>query len=319
MKKSYLIVLSLMVFLPVSGWGLSFFKSKAQKSSPTYVQTAQAGPSEQLRPGDYRRTAVISGIQRYYLLHVPRGLEPGAPLVFALHGSMLNAEMMSKSYNWKKKADEEKFLVVFPNGTSRLASGKFANWNAGNCCGYAQESDSDDVGFIRSVIDDIEGMFDTGKIYVTGISNGAMMAYRLACEMPEKISAIAPVAGTDNTTGCTSEGPVSVMHVHSLLDPRILYEGGCGPDCVTEIQFVSVHDTIKKWTSRNQCASETERILENGYGYCDEYGSCANGTKVRLCTTEDGGHSWPTGSRLGQASQAFNATDEIWDFFESLN
>ncbi len=115
------------------------------------------------------------------------------------------------------------------------------------------------------------------------------------------------------------------MMVHSLQDSHVLYDGGCGPDCRLEGEtaFASFSDTLTRWVEANRCASAPNRYLENEKAYCDRYTGCQNGVEVVACVTQDGGHSWPgiteTSNPLekNKPSTAINATDEIWDFFES--
>lgn len=269
-----------------------------------------------LKPGDYKYTIMQGETERYYLLHVPNSYSNPAPLVLAFHGGMGNANQMRNKYDWVEKSDKEGFIVAFPNGYSNFDSGKFATWNAGRCCGLAVKKQSDDVGFVKIVIDDIKSKTNIGKIFATGMSNGAMMSHRLACEMPDIFTAVAAVEGTNNYDECNPQKPISVMNVHGLLDDHVLYNGGAGPKSVSKVEFTSVPKTISDWVKRNNCNDKSERIMEVENGYCDLYKGCNEGVQVKLCVAEDGGHSWPglTLSKI-EISQAFSATDLIWDFF----
>lgn len=226
----------------------------------------------------------------------------------------------------KQKSDKEGFVVAFPNGASRLPSGKIATWNAGNCCGYAVESNGDDVGFVKAVIEDIKKNFNIGKIFATGMSNGGMLSHRLACEMSDTFTAIAAVAGTNNFDGCNPSKPISIMHIHGLEDQHVLFNGGCGPDCMikSETEFTSVPDTISGWVKRNNCNKDPQRVLDKENAYCDLYTGCDNNVQVKLCVAKDGGHSWPGTEKApnplekSKPSQAILATDEIWDFFKNI-
>jgi polyhydroxybutyrate depolymerase len=162
---------------------------------------------------------------------------------------------------------------------------------------------------------------DRKHIYATGMSNGAMMSYRLACEMSDVFSAIAPVAGTDNTRECKPAKPVAVLHIHAKNDTHVLFNGGAGKPFRDKEQlvndFVSVPDTIAKWTKLNNCSGQSRRALETQGAYCEAYSGCRPGAEVALCVTEDGGHSWPGGNkrRGGGNSTAISANDVMWDFF----
>jgi len=280
--------------------------------------------------GDYDFTLQQGKTTRYYKAHVPASYNKNnpTPLVLAFHGGMGDSKGMSndKYYNLISKSDEEGFIVVFPNGASRLRSGKLATWNAGNCCGYARDSNSDDVDFVKKLLKDIESKFNINenRIYATGMSNGGMFSYRLACEMSDTFAAIAAVSGTDNYNNCNPEKPISIFHIHSKQDSHVLFNGGCGPDCISGgggTEFISVPKTISKWVQRNNCNDVPKRVLEKENVYCDLYSRCDGDVEVKLCVTEDGGHSWPGGekpSRKGVAtpSTAIDATEMIWDFFK---
>ncbi len=277
--------------------------------------------------GDYERSLKHDGLTRNYLIHVPRGYnaKKAAPLVFAFHGGGGNMDYMAKDkyYGLISKSDQEGFVVVFPNGYSKLRSGKLATWNAGACCANARDTNSDDVGFVRAIIGNVaaELNINRARIYAIGMSNGGMMSYRLACEMADTFAAIASVAGTDNTLACAPRKPVSILHIHAANDDRVLFNGGAGDKFRDESKvtdFTSVPATIAKWVTSNQCNSKPQRVLEKQGAYCDQYSHCNANVKVQLCVTESGGHSWPGGHkpRIGATpSQALSANDVIWNFF----
>jgi len=280
-----------------------------------------------LEPGDYNMKIIENNIERFYLLHIPKSYKNSpTSLILAFHGGMGSAEIQRDYYGWVEKSNKEGFIIAFPNGVSRFKSGKFATWNAGKCCAYAVESNSDDVNFVQLIIEDIKEKVNIDNIFATGMSNGGMFSYRLACEMSDTFKAIAAVAGTNNYDSCNPKNPISVMHIHGLLDDHVLFDGGCGPACKvkSETEFTSVSDTILDWVEKNNCDNNSERIFENENGYCDLYSQCKNDVQVELCVAEDGGHSWPgaTLSPFSNAlekslpSQAFSATDLIWDFFK---
>lgn len=278
--------------------------------------------------GDFSFTMTHGGLARMYRVHVPARYDPArpAPLLVALHGGGGNMDIQASdsAYGQIAKSESEGFIAVFPNGFSRFPGGKFATWNAGNCCGAARDRNIDDVGFIREVVADVARRWqvDRSRIYATGMSNGAMMAYRLACEAADVFSAIAPVAGTDNTRSCTPTKPVSVLHIHAKDDSHVLFTGGAGPDSVARSQitdYVSVADTIAKWSRLDSCTAPAGRVVDKPGAYCELASSCQAGSQVELCVTESGGHSWPGGRKFrggGQApSQALSANDAMWEFF----
>ena len=275
-------------------------------------------------PGDYRFSFVHGGITREYLVHVPKSYRGApTPMLIALHGGGGNADFQANDSKYKLigKSEQAGFIAVFPNGYSRFPSGILATWNAGTCCGKAQEGKIDDVGFIRATIARIEGQanIDQRRIFATGMSNGAMMSWRLACEALE-IRAIAPVAGTDNTPACKPPRPVPVIEFHAADDDHVPFNGGVGIG-PSRVDFVSVPATQAKWMQIDRADVKTKRVLTVAGAHCDLHSAKPGGAPVELCVTDSGGHSWPGGgTQQGrkQPSMAISANDLMWDFFSSL-
>jgi polyhydroxybutyrate depolymerase len=275
-------------------------------------------------PGDYRFSFVHGGISREYLMHVPRSYRGApTPMLIALHGGGGDADFQANDAKYKliSKSEQAGFIAVFPNGYSRFQSGILATWNAGTCCGKAQENKIDDVGFIRAVIARVEGQanIDKRRIFATGMSNGAMLSWRLACEAPE-IRAVAPVAGTDNTPACRPSRPVPVIEFHAVDDDHVPFNGGVGVG-PSHTDFVSVPATQAKWVRIDRADPAAKRVLNVSGAHCDLHSARAGGAPVELCVTDTGGHSWPGGgTQRGrkQPSMAISANDLMWNFFSSL-
>jgi polyhydroxybutyrate depolymerase len=277
-------------------------------------------------PGDYRFSFVHDGLTREYLVHVPKSYRPGraTPMLIALHGGGGDADFQADDSKYKliSKSEQAGFIAVFPNGYSRFPSGALATWNAGTCCGAAQKNNVDDVGFIREVIHRMErqASIDPARVYATGMSNGAMMSWRLACEAPE-IRAIAPVEGTDNTTACNPAHPVAVIEFHSADDPNVPFNGGVGQG-PSHADFRSVPETQGKWVLLDRASvAQVKRVLTVPGAHCDLHPAGHGGAPVELCVTDTGGHSWPGGgTQQGrkQPSMAISANDLMWNFFSSL-
>ncbi|WP_408095522.1 alpha/beta hydrolase family esterase [Peredibacter sp. HCB2-198] len=275
------------------------------------------------------RAIKVGDKDRYYIINVPKSYDKtkATPLLLALHGGGGNMEIQAadRFYKVLSKSEKEGFIALFPNGYSKFPSGKFATWNAGNCCGDASDLNSDDVGFIKALIQEVSAKYniDSKRIYSIGMSNGAMMSYRLACELSDVITGIGAVAGTDNTTTCTPKNPVSVIHIHAKDDTHVLFNGGAGEDAFQDktkvTNFISVPSTIEKWVKFNECNPKPKRVLASSGAYCDQYLECKNNVSVKLCVTEKGGHSWPGGMKprgVGpRPTDAISATDTIWSFF----
>lgn len=277
-----------------------------------------------LAAGDYEFSVSMNGDKRPYLVHVPEQSQTGKalPMVLVLHGGLGNMQVQASErfYHQVSAADKYGYIVVFPNGYSRLPGGKFATWNAGHCCGPAVKKQSDDVAVIHAIIEDMQQRteVDSKRIFADGMSNGGMMAYRLACELSGTISAIAAVAGTDNTQRCQPAKPVAVLHIHAKDDDHVPFEGGKGQQSMADVSFNSVPATIQKWVKINQANPNAERVLDVPGAYCEIHrGGLA---PVQLCVTQTGGHSWPGGTKpkSGQAgSTALSANDVIWQFFNA--
>jgi polyhydroxybutyrate depolymerase len=275
-------------------------------------------------PGDYRFSFVHDGIKREYLVHVPKSYHGApAPMLVALHGGGGDADFQADDSKYKliSKSEQAGFIAVFPNGYSRFPSGILATWNAGTCCGKAQDNKVDDVGFIREMIRRMERQanIDPRRIFATGMSNGAMMSWRLACEAPE-IRAIAPVEGTDNTNECAPQHPVAVIEFHAADDPNVPFNGGVGTG-PSHTEFKSVPATQAKWVQLDRANADAKRMLSVAGAHCDLHAPKPGGAPVELCVTDTGGHSWPGGgSQQGrkQPSMAISANDLMWNFFSSL-
>ncbi len=167
----------------------------------------QSTPSETTPPelvrtlSDTTRYIDFNGEQRSYLLHIPSGIDPDqtTPVVLIFHGFGLSGTEMVRITGFNDQADSEGFVAVYPNG-----SGSRSAWNGGDCCGEASANQIDDVGFVRALIEDLSTTItiDRKRVYATGFSNGAIMAYRLACELSDQIAAIAPIGATQALQNC---------------------------------------------------------------------------------------------------------------------
>jgi polyhydroxybutyrate depolymerase len=260
--------------------------------------------------------------ERSYLVHVPRGYDPRqpAPVVLIFHGAGLDAARMVQYCGLNDKADQAGFIAVYPNGSGLRG----LSWNAEICCDFAARRHINDVGFVRAVLDDLEKVVnvDRHRVYATGGSNGAMLCYRLASELSERIAAIAPVAGTMGSRTCHPRRPVSVIHFHGTSDQWIPYQGGLGTRKVT---FNSVEATMQAWVQADGCRPQAQVVR-----YADRagdgtkvtrttYSGGKNGSEVVLITIEGGGHSWPGRDwhpeMFGKSTKNISANDLIWDFF----
>ena len=307
-------------------------RKPAAKSPPRQRQVAAPPVSTDTetritRAGDHRFSIQQGGLTRTYRVHVPPGYNMAvpAPLVVVLHAGRIGTDLRAgdADYGLAAKSDREGFIAVFPAAFGPAGNSKSTSWNAGGCCGAARDQNVDDVGFIRQVVTNVfrQMSIDRERIFAAGMSDGGMMGYRLACEMPQVFRAIASVAGTDNTLTCEPASPVSVLHIHAKDDPQVLFTGGASTEAAARpgaMALASVPDTVAKWAQRDGCAAQPRHILDKAGAYCEAYSWCRGRAEVQLCVTDTGGHSWPgVKKRAGMpaSSQAISATDSIWTFF----
>jgi polyhydroxybutyrate depolymerase len=291
-----------------------------------------------LLPGDYAFAVQHGGRARTYIVHVPRDrLTSPWPVVINFHGGGSSAAGQQEYSRMDPLSDREGFLAVYPNGTG-VFQGRLLTWNAGPCCGYAMQNRIDDVGFVRALLDDLarHTTVDRTRVYATGLSNGAMMAYRLAAEAPDIVAAIAPVAGAALPTPFSPKAPIPILHIHSVDDTRALYAGGLGPPYPltrARVQHPAVEDVVARWARFGGCADAPEVAppIRNGAGHTATriaYENCGAGKEVVLWKLTGAGHVWPGGERsyvelllgsqakiLGPASDIIDANAAMWAFF----
>jgi polyhydroxybutyrate depolymerase len=281
---------------------------------------------------DYSSSIISGGQERTYTVHISNSYDKTrpTPLLIVLHGGGGTGKGMNALTHFNDIANKENFIVVYPDGFEN-------HWNDGRGVqGYgAQNQNVDDVGFISVLIDKLsqELNIDARRVYVTGISNGAMMSHRLGCELSQKIAAIAPVAGNIPVNMVSIWAPsraVSVLIINGTEDPLVPWAGGevhLGP--LDLGQVLSVADTVKFWVTNDKC-TEPPQVTQlpdtdpsDGTKVrMETYGGCQDNVKVVLYTVEGGGHTWPGGlqylpqGRIGRTSRDFNASETIWQFFQ---
>jgi polyhydroxybutyrate depolymerase len=280
----------------------------------------------------------FKGLKRIFRTYIPKSYDKSVslPLVIALHGKGGKGRSMilitRKGFN--KLADKDGFIVVYPDGIEK-------NWNDGRMDDEtndrAHRENIDDVGFISALIDFMIKDFniDPGRVYVTGISNGAIMSYRLACELSHKITAIAPVDGNIPyllMPGYSPSNPVSVLAINNVNDPLVPFDGGEIYGHFHRVKLgkvLSTEESVMFWVKHNRCSLEPVVTEEPDTDPKDgtrviskQYLNHSNGTEVVLYIVEGGGHTWPGGIQylparmIGKTSRDFNATEVIWSFFK---
>lgn len=282
------------------------------------------GQSDPPAPGDHLRALIIGGQKRSYLLHIPARHDPNkpAPVVLALHGAAMNGPMMAVFCGLNATSDEAGFIAVYPSGTG---TGPFLVWNAGGFRGKLAEGRVDDVAFIGRVIDEVAKSVkvDTNRVYACGMSNGAMMCYRLAAELSDRIAAIAPVAGAIAINESKPKRPVPVLHFHGTEDSFVPYARSEGR-IQSFMRLKGADESVLAWVALNGCLAEPRLEVLSKAG--DElkvtrktYSGGRNGSEAVLVTIEGGGHTWP-GMKpmvgfIGKSTTNVFANALIWDFF----
>ncbi|MGZ9013630.1 MAG: alpha/beta hydrolase family esterase [Burkholderiales bacterium] len=292
-------------------------------------------------PGDYEISLTHQQLRRTYFVHVPPQAAQGRPLpaVVNFHGGGSNAEVLRTYTRMDRAADRDGYIAVYPNGSSGWGN-RFLTWNAGNCCGPAASLQVDDVGFVHAMLDDLQQRvaLDKTRVYVTGLSNGAMMAYRFAAEAASRVAAVAGVAGAMSLEQFNPSRPVPVMHIHSTQDHIARFDGGFGPPAAvadTRMFHASVEEMLRKWLDRNGCPLKPDLVepIAGKPGTADEGHSairrvhrpCRERTEVVLLQISGAGHVWPGGVRdympqlLGTGTAVIDANAEIWKFFSRFH
>lgn len=274
------------------------------------------------------------GYRRRYMLYSPRSLKNSTeprPLVVVIHGGASSDRGMMKldKRRWNKLADEHGFYVAYPNAVDKL-------WDFGEGL-TSDDLDHrvDDLAYFHRVLDDVSSRkrIDQERIFATGISRGGQSSYYLACNMPERIRAIMPVAMSLPEfmhDECVVGKPIGIAVVNGTADPQVPYEGGWITVFRKKRDIVlSTDRTLALWRNRNGCADEPHTISpvdlpgDNTSVSISEWTRCS-GAPVKLYRVNNGGHTWPSGVQylptriVGETSSDINTADEGWAFFSQF-
>ena len=266
-------------------------------------------------------SVIHDGIQRDYILYIPAIYDGSAdfPLVLNFHGFGSNANEQMFYGDFRDIADTEGFLLVHPQGTSLNGS---QYWNVGSP--GSSGSTIDDVGFTEALIDELANLYtiNLDRVYATGMSNGGFMSFLLACQLSEKIAAIASVTGSmtlDTYDNCNAQHPTPILQIHGASDNIVPYNGNTGS--------LSIDDVISYWVNYNNCDTNptitTFPDLDPSDGSIVEhivYTGGDNASTTEHMKVIGGGHTWP-GSVfiLPGTNQDINASNEIWEFFSRFD
>ena len=283
------------------------------------VPQAGANPSEQ--------TIVHGGRQRTYHVH-DFGRGRPAPVVIVLHGGGGNAANAVRMTGFDGIAEREGVVAVYPDGTAATDRRVRLTWNAGHCCAAAMENAVDDVGFVAAIIDALtaSGQADPSRVYVTGMSNGGMMAHRLGRELSSRVAAIAPVVGAVFGDEPPPAAPVPAFIIVGADDQIVPPAGGplqlrspLGNRSAADRDVAPAMAQATYWARHNGCGEPTH--AETPVSSSAEWTGCRSGAPVSFHSVKGNGHAWPGGqaSRNGAAipATAYAASEEMWKFFRN--
>ncbi len=292
------------------------------------------GLSEAPTPGRHAFSLDVEGLTRHYLVHVPRGYRADKdwPVLLMFHGGGGRAEVAMEETGWAAQADRSGFLAVFPEGTrsnpdrpARFA-GNPQSWNDGSqrpAVG-AVERGVDDVAFVDAMLDDLKSRFavDVRRIYATGFSNGASMAFRLARQRPTTFAAIAPIAGGDWLEALKPDRAAPVLYITGTEDPLNPIDGG-------EVRIgrrsygrkPPVRQLIDRWVALHHVVDDPRVVFDRDGARGLAYRGGSGEQAVVYYTLDGHGHHWPGGKSLlpawlvGPNIASLSATDVVWQFF----
>jgi polyhydroxybutyrate depolymerase len=316
-------VLALVTLLLLTGCTPRRGERGADPTSTGSAATGSSSAGADASPAVGKSTGemTIDGLKRTYRVYRPAGLTKSAPLVMVLHGAFGTGKQAEDSYGWDPEADTGKFLVVYPDGTNRT-------WDADpDCCGKAAANHVDDVAFLSKLAASFGALVDDSKIFATGISNGSLMSYRLACDT-KIFAAIGPDSGT-MINPCPDPQPLSIIAIHGTADKTIPYNGGpgkrdnagAGSRIPIKIDGPPIPDLIATWRKTDSCGTPKSTVAGS---VTTSVATCPDDHVVELITIAGAGHQWP-GSKnapvaqkllgLDAPSTALQATPTIWKFF----
>ncbi len=263
-------------------------------------------------------TLMHDGLERNYRVYVPSSYngEEAVPLVFNFHGFGSNANEQMFYGDFRSLADEHGFLVCHPQGTEILGQSHF------NVGGFTAGSTTDDVGFTNAMIDQIAIDYNINleRVYSTGMSNGGYMSFLLACQLSDRIAAVASVTGSmtpETTMECAASRDVPVMQIHGTEDATVPYEGD-------PLWTDAIVDVMEFWNTHNGCDQEgsveaLDDVNPNDGSTVEHitFGNCNNPDIVNEhYKVTGGGHTWPgTVLAFGSTNKDFSASEEVWRFF----
>ena len=271
-------------------------------------------PSSTINYGINEFEVIFDEIPREYIVYIPENYNHSipTPILFAFHGFGGSNNFIMNSAGFNEIADEENFIVVYPQGS--LILNLFAHWNVG---GFTQISNTDDVAFVDYLISSLSQMYNINldRVYATGMSNGGFMSFLLACQLSNKIAAIASVTGsmtTQTLNECDPQREVPILQIHGTNDPIVPYNG------ILEWN-TPIDNVLDYWVLNNQCSPNPEVNdlvdINNDNGFTVQeiiYNNGLNGSMVKHFKVNGGTHVW-------FQDEDINSSSLIWEFFSNYD
>lgn len=260
---------------------------------------------------------------RFYLIDLP-AQSRRAPILLALHGGGGDPAQFSAASGLGRAGTAQGYAVIFPAGSSRRGGDRLLTWNGGYCCGYAARAGVDDLAFLQAVIRDATDKFglDGRRVFITGMSNGSIMAQTFAARQPDLVAAVAGVAGTMDAGHERVRAAVPALIMHGTADTMVPYDGGKGEDSLTRTDFASVDQVVQAFLAAQPGPMpQTNRHLyakNDGTSVTITDWTSGGAVRVRLITVEGGAHHWPGGRKARLATgktEEVDANTEILRFF----
>lgn len=275
-----------------------------------------------------KKAIMINGMKRSYYVFLPPNYNPqkSYPVLFVFHGGLRNASNILEVTGFRNYQKEYNFILIAPNGLGRFNQETFLTWDAGSCSGYAHYLHANETLFIKSILEEVSDSYsiDEKKIYLTGMSNGAMLCYKLVRTLPGRFAGIAAVSGAMNHEQTPPAKPIPVIIFHGTADKRILYNGGTPLDFFEEKCRIDkpVSHAVDFWVKNNKCGSKPTKI-KKGKIIIYKYTNCEDNANVTLYKIIGGKHAWPGGKRdsiIGDGVfKEINASKIILDAFIKNN
>jgi polyhydroxybutyrate depolymerase len=301
-----------------------------------------------------KETMQVNDVDRTYIVRLPKGYdhEQKYPVAMLLHGMNQETADIERLTRFDDLADKDSIIAVYPSALNgrwnvgvrpparqrtMMPMGRGGRHGGGGFPGGGQSggrseeergpAPADDIAFLNQMLDQMATQFsvDTARIYVTGLSEGGLMAIKVGCAMADRIAAIAPVgAAMPKTMVCLPSRPMPVVMINGTSDPVVPYGGGTEHNL--QLPVISVEDSAKAWAKIDRCAEKPTQTKVKAHEKggmetkVETYDDCQQGAQVVSYSVKGGGNTWPGGEQyevekqVGKTSQDLNANETIWSF-----